>query len=142
VQAKVIKKQDETILSLSRELELAKTEISLLKGELNLADNCPEEFRTVSNSRRKHKNVPFSLDIKFTLTNRFEPLAMLEPQTDGDSVDQPASAKSSYKPTFNQSLSIRFLYLVAVMVGVSGRGFRMLWEMHVLRPAYSSPMLT
>jgi hypothetical protein len=31
-----------------------------------------------------HKNVPFSLDIKFTSTNRFEPLAMLETQTDGD----------------------------------------------------------
>jgi hypothetical protein len=29
-------------------------------------------------------------------------------------------------------LSIRFLYLVAVMVGVLGRGFRMLWEMHML----------
>jgi hypothetical protein len=55
VQAKVIKKQEETILSLSRELDFAKTEISLLKGELNLVDNCPEEFRTVSNSQRKHK---------------------------------------------------------------------------------------
>jgi hypothetical protein len=58
VQAKVIKKQEETILSLSRELELAKIEISLLKRELNLVDNCHEEFRTVSNSRRKLKNVP------------------------------------------------------------------------------------
>jgi glutamate racemase len=82
---------------LSRELELAKIEISLLKRELNLVDNCPEEFRTVSNSQRKLKNVPSSLDIKFTSTNRFEPLAMLETQTDGDSVDQPASAKSICK---------------------------------------------
>jgi hypothetical protein len=66
VQAKVIKKQEVTILSLSRELELAKIEISLLKRELNLVDNCPEEFKTVSNSQRKLKNVPSSLDIKFT----------------------------------------------------------------------------
>jgi hypothetical protein len=51
----------------------------------------------VSNSRRKLKNVPSSLDIKFTSTNRFEPLAMLEPQTVGDSVDQPSSAKSICK---------------------------------------------
>ncbi|PNF14757.1 hypothetical protein B7P43_G16355 [Cryptotermes secundus] len=89
VQAKVIKKQEETILSLKRELELARTEIDLLKGELNLVDNCPEEFRTVSNSRRKLKKVPSSLDVKLALTNRFEPLAMLGPQTDGDAIDQP-----------------------------------------------------
>jgi hypothetical protein len=94
VQAKVIKKQEETMLSLRRELELAKIEINLLKRELNLVDNCPEEFWTVPNSRRKLKNVPSSLDIKFTSTNQFELLAMLEPQTDGDSVDQPASAIS------------------------------------------------
>jgi hypothetical protein len=78
VQAKVIKKQEETILSLKRELELARTEIHLLKGELNLVGNCPEEFRTVPSSRRKLKKVPSSL-------------AMQEPQTDGDSVDQPVS---------------------------------------------------
>jgi hypothetical protein len=81
VQAKVIKKQEETILSLSRELELAKIVISLLKRELNLVDICPEKFRTVSNSRRKLKNVFSSLDSEFTSTNRFELLAMLEPQT-------------------------------------------------------------
>jgi hypothetical protein len=68
-----------------------------LEFELNLVDNCPEEFRTVSNFQRKLKNLPSSLDIKFTSTNWFEPLAMLEPQTDGDSVDQPASAKSICK---------------------------------------------
>jgi hypothetical protein len=42
VQANLIKQQEETILSLSRELELAKIEISLLKKELNY----PEGFRT------------------------------------------------------------------------------------------------
>jgi hypothetical protein len=41
VQPKVIKKQEENILSLSRELEIAKIEISLLKRELNLVDSCP-----------------------------------------------------------------------------------------------------
>jgi hypothetical protein len=56
VQAKVIKKQEESISSLKRELELARTEIGLLKGVLNLADNCSEEFRTVSNSQRNLKN--------------------------------------------------------------------------------------
>jgi hypothetical protein len=65
--------------------------------ELNLVDNCSKEFRAVSNSRRKLKNVPSSLDIKFTSTNRFEPLAMIETQTDSDSVDQPTSAKSICK---------------------------------------------
>jgi hypothetical protein len=50
VQAKVVEKQEETILSLYREMELARTEIGLLKVELNLVDNCPEEFRTVSSS--------------------------------------------------------------------------------------------
>jgi hypothetical protein len=84
------------------------------------------------NSRRKLKNIPSSLDIKFTSTNRFEPLAMLEPQTDGDAVDQPASAKSICKYSPRQSLNVRFLYWVAVMVGVSGRGSKMQWEMHVL----------
>lgn len=111
VQAKVIKKQEETILSLKRELEPARTEIDLLKGELNLVDNCPEEFRTVSTSRRKHKIVSSALDTKFTSTNRFEPLAMLEPQTDGNSVDQPASAESSYKPIFKAKPKHQILVL-------------------------------
>jgi hypothetical protein len=53
VQAEVIRRQEESILSFSRELELARTKIGLLKGELNLADNCPEEFRSVSSSQRK-----------------------------------------------------------------------------------------
>jgi hypothetical protein len=132
VQAKVIKKQEETILSLSRELKFAKIEICLLKREFNLVGNCPEEFRTVSNSRRKLKNVPSLLDIKFTLTNRFEPLAMLESETDGDSVDQPASAKSICKCMSNVNLNVRFLYRVAVMIGVSDRASKMHWEMHVL----------
>ncbi|XP_033608905.1 uncharacterized protein LOC111868339 isoform X2 [Cryptotermes secundus] len=110
VQAMGIKKQEETILSI-RELEFAKTEISLLKEELNLVDNCSEELRTVSNSRRKHKIVSSALDTKFTSTNRFEPLAMLEPQTDGNSVDQPASAESSYKPIFKAKPKHQILVL-------------------------------
>jgi hypothetical protein len=58
VQAKVIKKQEETILTLSRELEIAKIEISLLKRELNLVDNCPDEFRIVPTSEGNSKMFP------------------------------------------------------------------------------------
>jgi hypothetical protein len=47
---KAMAKTCKILYSYLLELELAKTEISLLKGELNLVDNCPEEFRTVSNS--------------------------------------------------------------------------------------------
>jgi hypothetical protein len=44
------KEQEENILTLSRELEILKIEIRLLKRELNLVDNCPDEFRTVPTS--------------------------------------------------------------------------------------------
>jgi hypothetical protein len=63
-------------------------------------------------------HVPFSLDIKFTSTNRFEPIAVLEPQTDGDSVDQPASAKSSYKPIFKAKPK----HKIVVLGSSHGRG--------------------
>jgi hypothetical protein len=68
-------KKRRPILNWNRELDLARTEIGLLKGELIYLGNCSEQFQIESSSQRKLKILLFSL-------------AMLETQTGSDFIDQ------------------------------------------------------